>query len=320
MNAVPPTAAGSKAPRLVLPGGAGYLGRRVAAHFAAQGWHVTILSRGAALNLGDGIAFQRWDGETLGPWAEAIDGAAAVINLAGRTVNCRYHERNRREIYDSRLRSTAVLGQAISQAAAPPAVWLNSASATIYRHAEDRPMDERTGELGTGFSVDVCRQWEATLDAADTPNTRKVALRSAMVFGTGADGVFGAFYNIVKLGLGGTLGPGTQYVSWIHEADFCAALEWLIARSQLAGAVNLASPHPLPNREFMRTLRQVADQPIGLPATRWMLEIGAFALRTETELLLKSRRVIPTRLLEDGFTFRYPVLEPAVREILSRWK
>jgi len=256
-----------------------------------------------------------WDGEHLGAWAGELDGAVAVVNMAGRSVDCRYTERNKAEIYDSRLRSTRVIGEAIARCANPPKVWLNSSSATIYRHALDREMDEATGEIGTGFSVDVCRRWEQTLADAATPHTRKAALRSAIVFGKGSEALR-ALRRIVKLGLGGTLGSGAQFVSWIHAADFARAVHWLIEHEDLEGAFNLAAPNPVTNREFMSTLREVYAQSIGLPATKWMLEVGAFFLRTETELVLKSRRVVPTRLLESGFRFEHGEFHAAMKEIV----
>jgi hypothetical protein len=301
--------------RIVLPGGSGFLGQHLSRQLARQGHEVVILTRKPRPDSGP-IRYLPWDGRTMGDWAASLDGAAAVVNLAGRTVNCRYTAKNKADIYASRLDSTRVLGQAVGAAARPPAVWINSSSATIYRHAIDRPMDELSGELGDDFSVDVCKRWEQTLaDAPSPPATRKVALRSAMVFGPGEGGVYEAFARVVRLGLGGTLGPGTQYVSWVHVDDFCRAVDWLITHDDLAGPVNLAVPDPVPNREFMRAFRRALGRRVGLPATRWMLEAGAFVLRTETELLLKSRRVIPTRLLGSGFTFTQPDLEPALRSI-----
>ncbi|MDX1932820.1 MAG: TIGR01777 family oxidoreductase [Capsulimonadales bacterium] len=298
---------------IVVPGGAGFLGRVLREYFSGLGYRVIVLSRGAS-----GSDVVRWDGENPGDWEATLRGAAAVINLAGRTVNCRYNEKNREEIYESRLKTTKALGDAISRCADPPPVWINSSSATIYRHAEDRPMDEATGEIGSGFSVDVCRKWEAALFAAETPRTRKVALRSAMVFGPGEEGVHAAFRRIVRIGLGGTLGNGRQYVSWIHDRDFVRAVHFLLERDDLSGPVNLASPNPLPNAEFMRIFRRVCRRPIGLPATRWMLEIGALLLQTETELLLKSRRVVPGKLRDAGFRFDFPEWEAALSDIVSR--
>jgi uncharacterized protein (TIGR01777 family) len=303
---------------IVMPGGAGFLGRHLAAYFAAQGYSVVVLSRQPGADSGK-IRSMHWDGRTLGPWEKALEGARAVINLAGRTVNCRYTAKHRAEIYDSRLASTEVIGRAIAACSNPPPVWLNAASATIYRDADDRPMDEATGELGTGFSVDVCQKWEAALDAASTPATRKVALRSAMVFGAGDGGVFEAFRRVVALGLGGTLGRGSQFVSWIHVRDFCRAVQFIMdddGPDPLRGPVNLASPHPVTNREFMRIFRRACHKRIGLPASRWMLEFGAFFLRTETELLLKSRQVIPGKLLARGFGFEFPDLGPALEDVV----
>jgi uncharacterized protein (TIGR01777 family) len=313
----------------MLPGGNGYLGLHLADWFGRRGWDVTVLSRRPDA-ASRGTRHVAWDGKTIGPWADAVDGADAVVNLAGRTVNCRYTAANRREIYASRLDSTRVLGQAIAAAAAPPPAWVNAASATIYRHAEDRPMDEPTGELGADFSCDVCKRWEAELLAAPTPRTRRVAMRAAMVMGPGRGGVYEAFRGIARRGLGGTLGPGTQFVSWVHVDDFCRAVEFLVdppaaggpatpGRPALDGPVNVASPNPIPNRDFMRLLRQVVGARVGLPATRWMLEVGAVVLRTETELLLKSRRVVPTRLLDAGFTFGFPEWGVAAKDIEARW-
>jgi hypothetical protein len=301
---------------IIIPGGAGYLGRHLAQFFAQQSYSVVILSRQPQPDRDD-VRYLQWDGATPGDWARSFEAAAAVINLAGRTVNCRYNARNKRQIYESRLRSTAAVGAAIAACDQPPAVWINASSATIYRDAYDRPMDEATGEIGTGFSVDVCQRWEQTLFAAHTPQTRKIALRTAIVFGNGSGGAMEPFERIVRLGLGGKMGSGRQFVSWVHLDDFARSVQWLIEHDELAGPINCAAPHPLPNAAFMRTLRQVCRQPIGLPATRWMLEIGAFALRTETELLLKSRRVVPGRLLESGFQFRYPELRPALEQIVN---
>lgn len=302
--------------KIVIPGGSGYLGRALAAYFVARGDRVVVLSRSAGEEQA-GVKVVAWDGRTLGPWSAELDDADIVINMAGRSVNCRYNAKNRRAIYASRLDSTRVLGEAIAQAQNPPRLWINSSSATIYRDAYDRPMDEERGEIGSGFSVDVCRQWERTFFEAQTPHTRKVALRTAIVFGKGQGSPMEAYKLIVRLGLGGQQGSGKQFVSWVHLDDFIAGIQWIIDHPELEGTINIASPNPRTNVDFMRILRLVARQPIGLPATRWMLEIGAFFLRTETELLLKSRRVVPTRLLESGFQFRYPELYPALDNIVN---
>lgn len=302
--------------KIVIPGGAGYLGRYLAAHFVGQGCEVVVLSR-TARQPHDSVRYVAWDGATHGDWVGELEGAAAVINLAGRSVNCRYNARNRRAIYDSRLDSTRVLGAAIAASTRPPRVWLNASSATIYRHALDRAMDEWTGEIGQGFSVDVCQRWEQTFFESATPRTRKAALRTAIVLGKGRGGAMEPFLNITRRGLGGAMAGGRQYVSWIHIEDFARAVQWIMEHDELAGAINVAAPEPRTNADFMRVLRLVCRQPLGLPSARWMLEIGAFVLRTETELLLKSRRVVPARLLQSGFEFRYPKLYDALQQIVA---
>lgn len=286
---------------------------------------MVVLSRGAA--AGTGWRVVPWDGRTLGDWAAEIDGADVVINLAGRSVNCRYHTKNRREIMDSRLDSTRIIGRAIAQAARPPAIWLQASTATIYAHRFDAPNDEATGILGGNepdapdtwrFSIEVATAWERACDEAVTPGTRKVLMRSAMVMSPDRGGIFDTLYRLVRRGLGGPAASGRQYVSWVHDRDFIAAVRFLIARDDLAGPVNIASPNPIPYEEFMRILRRAASVPIGLPATRWMLEIGAFLMRTETELVLKSRRVVPSRLLAAGFGFAFPDWPTAAADLCRR--
>jgi len=307
--------------RIVLAGGSGQIGQLLARHFRANGYKTTTLSRSGA-----DPAF-RWDGETLGDWTEGLDGADTVINLAGRSVNCRYTAENRGAIIESRVKSTQVLGEAIAGLKNPPRVWMNASTATIYRHVFDRPMDEAAGEIGGGepdapetwrFSIEVATAWEKAFFDAPTPATRKVALRSAMTMSPDHGGVFDVLLGLVRRGLGGTNGSGRQYVSWIHERDFVRAVDFLIAREDLEGAVNLASPNPLPNAEFMRSLRDAARVPVGLPATEWMLELGAIFLRTETELILKSRRVVPGRLFDAGFRFEFPDWPEAARDLVNR--
>jgi uncharacterized protein len=309
--------------KLVIPGGTGLLGTQLVNAFAGDGDEVVVIGRGR------GGAYEvAWDGKTLGPWAAELDGADAVINLAGRSVNCRYTEANRRAIMDSRVDSTRVVGEAIAAAADPPRVWLQASTATIYAHRYDAPNDELTGVIGGDepdapetwrFSIEVARAWERALDEAPTPRTRKVALRTAIVMSPDRGGAFDVLLSLVRRGLGGRSGNGRQYVSWIHDDDFVRAVRWLL-ESDLSGPVNVAAPNPLPNAEFMQALREAWGIRVGLPATRWMIELGSVLLRTESELVLKSRRVVPTRLTDEGFTFEHPTWPEAARELCARWR
>jgi uncharacterized protein (TIGR01777 family) len=312
--------------RIVIPGGSGQLGHILAEHFQQQGHHVTVLTRGPYAAPWQTV---HWDGATIGVWTECLEGADVCINLAGRSVNCRYHAANRQAMYDSRIETTRLLGHVIANLADPPKVWLNASTATIYRHAFDRPMDEATGELGGGepgaprkwnFSIHIAKDWEAAFFDTPTPRTRKAALRSAIVFSAQTGNPFVIYSNLVRLGLGGAQGSGRQFISWIHKQDFARAVEFLIARDDLSGIVNLAAPNPLPNREFMAVLRDAWDMPNGLPAPAPLLEVAAFFHRTETELLLKSRRVIPTRLLRAGFTFQFSDWPTAAEDLVHSWR
>jgi uncharacterized protein len=268
----------------------------------------------------------RWDGRTLGDWVCEIDGADVIVNLAGRTVNCRYTKSNLKEMMDSRVDSTRAVGKAIEAVARPPRVWLQMSTATIYAHRFDAPNDEETGIIGGAepdapaywkYSIEIAQAWERAQAESNTPGTRKVALRSSMVMSPDRGGIFDTLYGLVRSGLGGAVAGGDQFVSWIYEPDFVRALLFLIEHEELEGAVNVASPNPLPQREFMSTLRAAAGVRIGLPATAWMAEIGAFFLRTDTELILKSRRVIPARLERAGFTFQVPHWSDAAKALIS---
>lgn len=301
------------------------MGNVLARAFLSQGHEVVVLSRGSQ---GTARTVQ-WDARTLGPWAREVDGADAIINLAGRSVNCRYTEENLRQMMDSRVDSTRVVGQAIAQAQRPPRVWLQMSTATIYAHRFDAPNDEATGLIGGQEpdapaywrrSIDIAKAWEETQRQAATPHTRKVALRTSMVMSPDRDGVFDVLLRLTRWRLGGASGSGRQFLSWIHDRDFVRAIQFLMEREDLEGPINLAAPHPLPQRDFMAELRAAWGVKLGLPATKWMLEIGAFFLRTDTELLLKSRRVVPGRLLQAGFTFDFPEWPQAARDLVARWK
>ena len=311
--------------KIVIPGGSGQVGTVLARALHREGHDVVVLSRRLQARPWRVTA---WDGVTLGEWSKDLNGCDAVINLAGRSVNCRYTAANRKEIVSSRVLSTRIVGQAVAQAAQPPRVWLQASTATIYAHRYDAPNDEASGLVGGvepdapsawKFSIDVARAWEDAFNEAVAPRTRKVAMRSAITLSPDPGGIFDTLLGLVAWGFGGSAGDGRQYVSWIHDEDFVAAVRWLLARDEVDGVVNVASPNPLPNEEFMRVLRSAAGKPFGLPATRWMLETGAVLLRTETELLLKSRRVVPGRLLEHGFAFKYPIWRDAAVDLCRRW-
>ena len=311
--------------RVVIPGGAGHLGRIVAGHLHAKGNAVTVLARSGVVEPWPVVS---WNGTDIDDWAMELENADVVINLAGRSVNCRYNAKNRREILESRTRTTELLGEAVSKLHRPPSLWINASTATIYRHSLDRDMDEATGELGGRepnvpdswrFSIDVATQWEKTFFAANTPHTRKIALRSAMVMSADPGGTFDILLRLVRLGMGGACGSGKQFVSWVHEDDFLRALDHLMGHEEVDGPVNVASPSPLPNEDFMRILRKAWGAKVGIPTSKWMLEVGAFFLRTETELILKSRRVVPGLLLASGFDFQFPDWRGAAEDLVQRW-
>ena len=311
--------------RIVLPGGTGHVGNLIAQHFHGKGHEVVVLSR---KKVQKPWRIVPWDGATSGPWASELEGADLVINVSGRSVDCRYTKKNRQEILDSRIDSTRVIGEAISRLARPPRIWMNMSTATIYRQALDRPADELTGEIGGphcvpkswNFSYEVATRWEQEFFSANTPRTRRIALRSAMVMKADRDGIFATLLRLVRFGFGGTAASGRQFISWIHAEDFLRAIEFLIEHGELNGTINLASPNPVSNREFMAELRAAWGTRIGLPSTKWMLELGAFLLRTETELILKSRCVISARLRAAGFTFLFSDWRSASRHLVSQWR
>ena len=310
--------------KIVLAGGSGFLGHALAAHFLSSGHAVTVLTR-SPKPTASGLHEIQWDACIIGDWARELNCATAVINLTGRSVNCRYHPRNRKLILESRVRSTQVIGEAIAQCHNPPPVWLNASTATIYQHTFGPAWDEAghicgTPEAKDEFSVRVATEWEMALNEAQTPVTRKVAMRAAMVLGRDKNSVFPMLCRLAQLGLGGQMGHGRQFVSWIHQTDFCRAVEWLITHEELRGPVNLCAPNPLSNAEMMKSFRDIVGMPVGFPAARWMLEVGAFALRTETELILKSRRVSPRHLVESGFKFHFPFLRQALENLRENRK
>jgi uncharacterized protein (TIGR01777 family) len=311
--------------KIVIAGGSGQLGTILARAFQTDGHYVTVLSRRVATMPWRTVL---WDALMIGDWTDELENADVVINLAGRSVNCRYNNKNRQEILVSRVDSTRIIGKAITQAVKPPRLWLQMSTATIYAHRFDAPNDEFTGMLGGNepdvpetwqFSIEVAKAWERAVDEAATPQTKKIKMRSAMVMSPDAGGVFDTLLTLVKRGLGGRAGNGRQYVSWIHHEDFVQAVYWLIENNKIENVVNLAAPNPLPNSEFMSQLRDAADVSFGLPANKLMLEIGAVFLKTETELILKSRRVIPRKLLDAGFKFKFERWQEAAENLCSNF-
>lgn len=311
--------------KIVIPGGSGQVGGILTRHLFSAGQDVVVLSRGTPSGPGRTVP---WDGESLGDWTHELDGADVLINLTGRSVNCRYGAVNRREIMQSRIASTRAIGRAIAGAARPPQLWLQASTATIYAHRYNTANDETTGILGGNepdvpetwrFSIDVARSWEETAQEVLIPEVRQVLLRMAMVMSPDRGGTFDALSGLARKRLLGRHGDGRQYISWLHDRDLVRSVDWLIEHEELSGPVNLASPNPIPDEQFMRILRKRLGVRIGLPAGRWMLELGAVFMRTETELILKSRRVVPRRLIESGFEFEFPDWETAARNLVERY-
>ncbi len=316
--------------KIIIAGGTGFIGQALAARWGKDN-QIIILSRQRTrahnnaygqkqLKAAEGynVTYLHWDGRQLERhWADELEGSDLVVNLAGRSVNCRYTARNKREIFDSRTEATQAIGQAICEAVRPPKLWINAASATIYRYAEDRPQDEYTGEIGTGFSVEVCKRWESVFFAQRTPFTRKLALRTAITLGDG--GVMVPYLRLLKYGLGGRQGNGRQMYSWVHVEDLSRAIEWLFDKPELEGIYNIAAPEPVTNASFMAALRQSTNTRFGLPAPTWLLRLGSLLIGTETELLLKSRWVVPAKLEGTGFSFHYPKLPEALEEVIGHY-
>ncbi len=313
--------------KIVIAGGSGFIGESLIKYFGNEN-KLIILSRNADNSQNNrnrfsllsepelkNVIYCHWDGKTLGDWYKQLEDTDILINLSGKSVNCRYTEKNKTDILNSRVDSTKILGEAIAKTKNPPKLWINASSATIYRHSTDKPQDEFTGEIENDFSVQVCKAWENTFYNQATPFTRKIALRMAITLGAG--GIMIPYFNLLKFGLGGKQGNGKQMYSWVHIEDSCRMIEWFYEHHELEGTFNCASPYPVHNKEFMKTLRTISHTTFGLPAMKWMLQIGALLIGTETELVLKSRWVVPTRILETGFQFKYPLLSDALAEVFN---
>ncbi|MBS1635002.1 MAG: TIGR01777 family oxidoreductase [Bacteroidetes bacterium] len=304
--------------KIVIAGGSGFLGESLTGYLKPLTGEIVILTRGKE-TVNDGVRYVHWDGKTAGAWTEELEGADVVLNMCGKSVDCRYTAKNKALIFSSRLEPTAALGKAIAAAKQAPGLWINAASATIYRHSEagDLQMTETGGEIGEGFSVEVCKAWEKTFYSFETPGTRKVNLRIGMVLGN-AGGVFPTLCKMTKLGLGGRMGNGKQLMSWMHVTDFCEMVSWCITHAEVQGTYNCTAPEPVSNADFMKWLRTRLHVAVGLPASTWMLAFGAFFIRTEPELVLKSRNAIPQKAMEQGFRFAFPDALGCIENLLQK--
>lgn len=300
--------------KIIIAGGNGFLGKVLCQHFAETN-DVIILSRGTS-GLRNGVRYENWDAKSIGPWTKVLENADVLINLVGRSVDCRYTEKNKKEILDSRIDSTTVLGEAINTCQNPPKLWMNSASATIYRHSLDKEMGEDSFEFGEGFSVGICTAWENSFFKFKFEDTRQVALRITIVLGK-TGGAVKPLLTLAKLFMGGKQAGGEQFFSWVHEEDFAGMVEFIINHEELSGPINMAAIKPSRNKDVMKAIRKAVHRPFGLPMPKWMLEIGARIIRTETELITKSRNVIPKKLTDAGFRHKYGDLESALKQIVD---
>ncbi|HEU4496058.1 MAG TPA: TIGR01777 family oxidoreductase [Flavobacterium sp.] len=295
--------------KLIIAAGTGFLGQVLADHFKDKFEETVILTRGNS-RIENGIRYVNWNARTFSGWEKELENASLLINLAGKSVDCRYTDKNKREILESRIESTKILNLAVLNCENPPKHWMNSSTSTIYRHSLDKQMDEANGEIDNDFSMDVAKSWEKAFFETETPKTIKTALRTSIVLGK-KGGALLPLKNLAKLGFGGRQGKGNQFISWIHEKDFARAVEFIFEK-QLTGTLNLISPKPVQNATFMKALRESLGIPVGIPIGKKLLQLGAKIIGTETELVLKSRNVIPKRLLENGFEFEYGDLEKAL--------
>jgi uncharacterized protein (TIGR01777 family) len=300
--------------KIIIPGGTGFIGKYVAHFFHKKKHQVIILTRGKA-RIENGITYLNWDGKSFGNWIKELEGAEMVLNLAGRSVDCRYNESNKKEILDSRIDSTKIIGKAIANCITPPKIWANMSTATIYEHTlEGKANDEKDGIIGDDFSMNVAKIWEKTFNDFPLFSTRKIALRTSIVLGR-EGGALTHLAPLVKFGLGGKNGSGKQFVSWIHVEDLARIIEWFMENKNAAGIYNCTSPTPIRNEFFMKKIRSSFKIPFGLPAPKWMIEIGTFLLRSESELVLKSRKVVPGKLLAEGFEFNFEKLDEVLKNI-----
>lgn len=296
---------------IIIAGGTGFLGQVLKNYFIKKGYLVKTLTRNPVKK--DDIY---WDAKNFDDWTKELENLDILINLTGKSVDCRYNKKNKILIYNSRIDSTNILGKAINKCKVPPKVWINSSTATIYQHSLDKQMDEENGVIGNDFSMNIAKSWEATFNSIANTETRKIILRTSIVLGK-KGGALIPLKRLTKLGLGGKQGKGDQKVSWIHEIDFARAINFIIEKETLSGTFNITAPNPTNNKALMQSLRNVLKIPFGLNHPIWLLKIGAKIIGTETELVLKSRNVIPLRLLNNGFKFKFSNIEDATKNLLK---
>ncbi len=303
--------------KIIITAANGFIGKSLVNHFKIENEVICFVRKIDAKlksEFGENVKMIIWDGKSKGAWVEELENSDVLINLAGKSVDCRYNKENKKKIYASRLESTKVLGDAISSLKNKPKVWLNAASATIYKHSLTVPNTEKNGIIGEGFSVDVCQQWEKSFFDFKVLGVRQIALRTAIVLGKNG-GVMKPFNRLVNFGLGGKMGSGNQQFSWIHEKDVCSAISFLIDNKESSGVYNISAPNPTTNAVFMKTLRKTNKAIFGIPSPNWLLKIGAWLINTETELILKSRYVIPEKLMEEGFEFEFKTIELCLNDL-----
>ena len=301
--------------KLIIAAGTGFLGQVLINHFKDKFEQIVILTRGNTKTI-DGIKYVNWNAKTFSGWENELENATVLINLTGKSVDCRYTKKNKKEILLSRIESTKILNKAVLNCQNPPKHWLNSSTSTIYRFSLDKQMDEVDGEIGNDFSINVALSWEKAFFKTETPNTLKTALRTSIVLGKNG-GAFIPLKTLAKIGFGGQQGKGNQFISWIHEEDFVNAIDFIIQK-EIIGVLNIVSPEPISNSDFMQKLRKSVGFPFGIPINTLLLEIGSFFIRTETELVLKSRNVIPKKLLENGFKFKFQNVDDVFQNLLSK--
>lgn len=301
-----------KSNKLIIAAGTGFLGQVLTNHFRDKFEEIIILTRGES-KIKDTIKYVNWDARTFSGWEKELENATVLINLTGKSVDCRYTKQNKKEILLSRIESTKILNKAVIRCVNPPKHWLNSSTATIYRFSLDKEMDEKNGETGNDFSMNVAQSWEKAFFKTETPNTLKTALRTSIVLGKNG-GAFIPLKTLAKFGLGGKQGKGNQFISWIHEDDFARAIDFIIEK-EITGAINVVSSKPITNKDFMTILRKSVGVPFGISISELLLRIGSIIIKTESELVLKSRNVIPKRLLENGFQFKFDTLEKALKNL-----